>query len=246
SSMQRVKPGELANTVVSPDGKYTIELYYNTNNISYSDSILGVLKNNETGETKNIYWRQQEYEAEASWIDNKAVLINDITLDIEHDVYDWRKDDDWIDDNYIDEEYWGDISDLDVKRLRLSVLDPDTRAEYPEGETVKVIEDESSIESFMAIWDDIYYSDSEYLELYTDDIEYKDFKQMYYLSVEGVYVDEEDPEEYSEEDIYEVYILAVFLDDKNGDCYINLWYSDITYVLTGEESELIKDMLLVE
>ncbi|WP_100066082.1 DUF5412 family protein [Miniphocaeibacter massiliensis] len=92
---QRLKPGELKSSKESSNGKYTVKLYRNNGGSLSHDAMLGVLTNNETKENKNIYWMYKEYDFDIEWVDDVTVKINGMELNVERDVYDWRKDDEW-------------------------------------------------------------------------------------------------------------------------------------------------------
>ncbi|WP_168193833.1 DUF5412 family protein [Lysinibacillus sp. SGAir0095] len=46
-------------------------------------------------EKRKIYWKYDESKANVEWLDNVTIKINDQTLNIFNDKYDWRQDPDW-------------------------------------------------------------------------------------------------------------------------------------------------------
>lgn len=92
-SMESLPKGEFLTEESSPDGKYTLKAYVTNGGATTSYAIRGELIFNEKkGKTKNIYWNYREEVAEISWIDNDTVLINNRTLNVPKDKYDFRYD----------------------------------------------------------------------------------------------------------------------------------------------------------
>lgn len=54
-------------------------------------AVLGLVKDNQTGRQKNIYWQYRCAEGELVWESNTIVIINGVWLDVEKDVYDYRQ-----------------------------------------------------------------------------------------------------------------------------------------------------------
>lgn len=92
-SMESLPKGEFLTEESSPDGKYTLKAYVTNGGATTSYAIRGELIFNEKkGKTKNIYWNYREEVAEISWIDNDTVLINNRTLNVPKEKYDFRYD----------------------------------------------------------------------------------------------------------------------------------------------------------
>lgn len=92
-SMESLPKGEFLTEESSPDGKYTLKAYVTNGGATTSYAIRGELIFNEKkGKTKNIYWNYREEVAEISWIDNDTLLINNRTLNVPKEKYDFRYD----------------------------------------------------------------------------------------------------------------------------------------------------------
>lgn len=89
--IQRINGQEYINESTSPNGKYTITTYLNNGGATTDYAVLGTLKNNSNDKTKNIYWQYNCDEAEISWIDNETIKINGIQLNVENEIYDFRR-----------------------------------------------------------------------------------------------------------------------------------------------------------
>ena len=88
--LQNIKGQEQIAESASPDKKYIITAYKNNGGATVDWSVLCTLTDNKTKETKNIYWQYKEDDATIQWIDNDTVKINDVTLDLPDETYDWR------------------------------------------------------------------------------------------------------------------------------------------------------------
>lgn len=75
----------------SPEGTYTASAYLNNGGATTSFAVLVTVKNNKTGWEKNIYWQNKCENAIMTWIDDKTISINGRTLNVERDVYDFRR-----------------------------------------------------------------------------------------------------------------------------------------------------------
>ncbi len=140
--------------------------------------------------------------------------------------------------NSVEEDIGSDMAE--IKRLELYEMEKEDPYKFPNTNPIKVIDDKVSIESFTSIWDELGTKSIENLNLYTDEIVFDDFEKMYYVLAGGDSTWKEDEEvDYKES----IYLLAVFLDDKDGNSYINFWNSDSTYVLKEEKAELFKNIL---
>lgn len=89
--IQRINGQEYINELTSPNGKYTITAYLNNGGATTGYAVLGTLKNNSNDKTKNIYWQYNCEKAEISWIDNETIKINGIKLNVENEIYDFRR-----------------------------------------------------------------------------------------------------------------------------------------------------------
>ena len=90
-SMSSLPTGEYIGEEESPNGSYTVRIYRCGGGATVDWSVRGELVNNDTGKKKNIYWQYHKQNAEVSWIDDCTVNIDDVTLDVPHDVYDYRR-----------------------------------------------------------------------------------------------------------------------------------------------------------
>lgn len=89
-SMESLPKGEFLVEESSPDGKFTLKAYVTNGGATTSYAVRGELVFNEkNGKTKNIYWNYRE-DAEISWVDNDTVIINNHTLNVPKEKYDFR------------------------------------------------------------------------------------------------------------------------------------------------------------
>lgn len=90
-SMDRLPKGDFLAEESSPDGKYTLKAYISDGGATTSYAIRGELIFNEkNGKTKNLYWNYREDIAKFSWVDNDTVIINNHTLNVPKEKYDFR------------------------------------------------------------------------------------------------------------------------------------------------------------
>lgn len=90
-SMESLPKGEFLGEESSPYGKFTLKAYVINGGATTSYAVRGELVFNEkNGKTKNIYWNYREGEAEISWVDNDTVIINNHTLNVPNEKYDFR------------------------------------------------------------------------------------------------------------------------------------------------------------
>ena len=90
-SMESLPKGEFLVEESSPDGKFTLKAYVTNGGATTSYAVRGELVFNEkNGKTKNIYWNYREEDAEISWVDNDTVIINNRTLNVPKEKYDFR------------------------------------------------------------------------------------------------------------------------------------------------------------
>lgn len=85
-SIEDLPTGKLIERVDSPDGKCAVSVYYVENALG---SAVRCSVDNGEGE-KNIYWNTEDSSASVRFIDNKNVVINDVTLNVENGSYDSR------------------------------------------------------------------------------------------------------------------------------------------------------------
>lgn len=90
--IQRIDGQEFIKKVSSVNGTYTIEAYLNNGGATTDYAVLCCVVNNDTGKSRNIYWQYHCSDAEIQWKDSTTVVINGIELDVEKDVYDYRRD----------------------------------------------------------------------------------------------------------------------------------------------------------
>ncbi len=88
---QRIKGQEEISQLSSPAGTYTATAYRNNGGATTSFSVLVTVTANETGRDKNIYWNYKCEEAQMYWEDEETLNVNGLSLDVTHDVYDFRK-----------------------------------------------------------------------------------------------------------------------------------------------------------
>ena len=89
--IQRIEGQEYITESTSPNGEYTVITYLNNGGATTDYAVLGKLKNNNNGKTKNIYWQYNCEKAEISWINDETVKINGIQLEIKNEIYDFRR-----------------------------------------------------------------------------------------------------------------------------------------------------------
>lgn len=89
--IQRINGEEYLNELTSPNGRYTVITYLNNGGATTDYSVLGTLKNNENGKTKNIYWQYHCEKAELEWLSDEVIKINDVKLNIKKEIYDYRR-----------------------------------------------------------------------------------------------------------------------------------------------------------
>lgn len=65
--------------------------YLNNGGATVDYAVLGVVTNQESRRSKNIYWQYHCQTATVEGLDDRTVKINDIVLDVEKDTYDYRR-----------------------------------------------------------------------------------------------------------------------------------------------------------
>ncbi len=88
--MNSLPKGKFINSYDSPTLNYTINIYLCDGGATTDFSIRGELVNNQNKSRKTIYWNYHEQEAYVEWIDEETVVINNHTLNVLEDVYDFR------------------------------------------------------------------------------------------------------------------------------------------------------------
>ena len=89
--IQRIEGQEYITESTYPNGEYTVITYLNNGGATTDYAVLGKLKNNNNGKTKNIYWQYNCEKAEISWINDETVKINGIQLEVKNEIYDFRR-----------------------------------------------------------------------------------------------------------------------------------------------------------
>lgn len=75
----------------SPDDTYRLSTYCRDGGMTVDYAVLGRLKNVGTGKEKNIYWQYHCEKADVQWANDTTVVINGVELNVERDIYDYRK-----------------------------------------------------------------------------------------------------------------------------------------------------------
>lgn len=89
-SMENLPTGDLLNSYPSPNGENLINVYLCDGGATVDFAIRGEVVRLD-GTKKNIYWEYHCDQADVEWLSDDTVVINDQTLNIYTDVYDWRK-----------------------------------------------------------------------------------------------------------------------------------------------------------
>jgi hypothetical protein len=89
--IQRINGQEYLAESTSPNGTYTVTAYLNNGGATTSYAVLGTLKNNKNGKTKNIYWQYRCERAEMEWMNEETIKINGIDLNVKNEIYDYRR-----------------------------------------------------------------------------------------------------------------------------------------------------------
>jgi hypothetical protein len=77
----------------SPDKRYRINTYLCNGGATVDYAVRGAVTDNKkvVFPTKTIYWEYHCNSATVKWLDPNTVRINDQMLNVERDVYDWRR-----------------------------------------------------------------------------------------------------------------------------------------------------------
>ena len=89
--IQIINGQEYLNESTSPNGTYTVTAYLNNGGATTSYAVLGTLKNNKNGKSKNIYWQYRCEKAEMEWLNDDTIKINGIELNVKSEIYDYRR-----------------------------------------------------------------------------------------------------------------------------------------------------------
>lgn len=89
--IQRINGQEYLNNSTSPNGTYTVTAYLNNGGATTDFAVLGTLKNNKNGKTKNIYWQYHCEEADMEWLNDETIKINGVELNVKNETYDYRR-----------------------------------------------------------------------------------------------------------------------------------------------------------
>ena len=90
ASMLHLPSGEKIESCASPYSGAVLEVYRVRGSATVDDAIRACVVF-ENGKQKNIYWNYHESEADVQWLDGETVQINGNTLNIHHDVFDFRR-----------------------------------------------------------------------------------------------------------------------------------------------------------
>ncbi|WP_138204098.1 DUF5412 domain-containing protein [Haloimpatiens lingqiaonensis] len=89
--IQRIRGQEYLSESTSPNGTYSVIAYLNNGGATTGFAVLGTLKNNKTGKTKNIYWQYHCEKAHMEWINDETIKINGVELKVKNEIYDYRR-----------------------------------------------------------------------------------------------------------------------------------------------------------
>ena len=89
--IQHIEGQEIIKEVPSPKGTYTVTAYLNNGGATVDYAVLCSVKANDKTRVKNIYWQYRCEQADIVWLDEQTVQINGIELNVEKDIYDFRR-----------------------------------------------------------------------------------------------------------------------------------------------------------
>ncbi len=84
---QHIKGQDVIATYPSPNGTYILTTYLNNGGMTTSFSVLGRVQNTKTNQSRNIYWKYHCTVSSVEWLNDTTVVLNDVTLDVEKDMY---------------------------------------------------------------------------------------------------------------------------------------------------------------
>lgn len=89
--VQRINGQDILTELTSPNSTYTVTAYLNNGGATTDYAVLCTVTDNKTGKSKNIYWNAPCQTADVAWVDDVTVMINEVKLDVRHDVFDYRR-----------------------------------------------------------------------------------------------------------------------------------------------------------
>lgn len=89
--IQRINGQEYLAQSTSPNRTYTLTAYLNNGGATTSYAVLGTLKNNKNGKTRNVYWQYRCDKADMEWLSDETIKINGIEIDVKSEIYDYRR-----------------------------------------------------------------------------------------------------------------------------------------------------------
>lgn len=91
-NMEDIPEGKFLFASMSPDPyqTFTVQIYMISKENGADDGIKAVCINNATREKRTIYWQTGKTNAMVSWDNNFVVNIDDISIDVRNQEYDWR------------------------------------------------------------------------------------------------------------------------------------------------------------
>lgn len=89
--INNIPKGTLIESHLSPDERYTVNIYLCEGSATVDSALRGELVDNENGFCKNIYWNYHEDSATVVWNDDSTVVINGHILVVPNDTFDFRK-----------------------------------------------------------------------------------------------------------------------------------------------------------
>ncbi|MED0759081.1 DUF5412 domain-containing protein [Aneurinibacillus thermoaerophilus] len=90
-SMSRLPEGDFIKQVDSPDKRHTIKMYIVYGGATVAPAVRGELITNKKETKKNIYWDYRTLDTNVKWLDNDTVSINGHEIDVEKELYDYRR-----------------------------------------------------------------------------------------------------------------------------------------------------------
>ncbi len=88
-NMENIDGGEFIESISSPNNDYLLNAYFIDGGPISGDGIRVELVNKKTNRTKNIYYDYPVSNVSMEWIDDHTVKINDYTMNIYKDTYNW-------------------------------------------------------------------------------------------------------------------------------------------------------------
>ncbi len=95
-SMNSLPKGDLIDSIDSPNGNNTVNVYLVRGSATVAEAIRCeiIFKDRLINKSRNIYWQYRQSEVEITWLNDTTIKINEIYLDINKDVYDYRQEKD--------------------------------------------------------------------------------------------------------------------------------------------------------